>query len=230
MKIRRIHDWDVAYRDAVRIQQELKDRLILSDGYIPSRIRTVAGVDLSYSKKDDLFFAAAILFDYSTMEVLETSHIVAKVAFPYIPGLLSFREGPAILSCFQKLERVPDVIIFDGQGIAHPRGFGLASHMGLLLDRPSIGCAKTRLIGVHGNVGQERGDYAHLIVDDQIVGAVLRTKKKVKPVFVSPGHRTGVKGAVEIVLACTRGYRLPEPTRIAHLLVNRLRREHSPAE
>lgn len=230
MKIRRIHDWDVTYQDAVRIQKELKDRLILSDGHVPRRIRTVAGVDLSYSKKDDLFFAAAVLFEYSTLEVLETSHIVMKASFPYIPGLLSFREGPAILSCFQKLERTPDVIIFDGQGVAHPRGFGLASHMGLLLDRPSIGCAKTRLIGIHDDVGRERGSFSPLIVEDRIAGAVLRTREKVKPVFVSPGHKMGLEGAVEIVLACARGYRLPEPTRVAHLLVNRLRQELSPAE
>ena len=157
------------------------------------------------------------------MDILEEKTITERAPFPYIPGLLSFREGPALLKIFENLRHIPDAVIFDGQGIAHPRGIGLASHMGLFLDIPTIGCAKTRLAGHHGEIGKDVGDYADLILDNQIVGAVLRTKKNVKPVFISPGHKSGTGKAVEVVLSCCRGYKLPEPTRRAHLLVNQLR-------
>ncbi len=147
MKIQHLHRWDVSYKEAVCIQRKLKERLVLHDEAFPGQIATIAGADISYSTQSDLFFAAVVLLEYPTMAVVEEACFTERVPFPYIPGLLSFREGPAVLKAFEMLHNVPDVVIFDGQGIAHPRGIGLASHMGLLLDMPSIGCAKKRLVG-----------------------------------------------------------------------------------
>jgi len=223
MKIQHLHSWDASYKKAVGLQQRLKERIILHDNDFPARIKTIAGADISYSRQSDLFFAAVVLLEYPIMAVIEEACFIERVSFPYIPGLLSFREGPAVLKAFENLHNVPDVVIFDGQGIAHPRGIGLASHMGLFLDIPAIGCAKKRLVGEYGEVGNEVGDYADLILDDQVVGTAVRTKKKVKPVFVSPGHKISLSRAVEVVLSCCRGYRLPEPVRMAHLAVNRMR-------
>ena len=223
MKIKYLHHWNITYKEAVSIQQELKEKLILNDKQFPGRISTIAGADISYSKQDDMFFAAVILLAYPTMDVIEEVSLTEKAPFPYIPGLLRFREGPALLKAFEKLKSVPDCVIFDGQGIAHPRGIGLASHMGLFLDIPTIGCAKKRLVGVHDEVGVEVGDYADLMLDSLIMGAVLRTKKKVKPLYVSPGHKIGLRRAVDVVLSCCRGYRITEPVRRAHLAVNRIR-------
>jgi deoxyribonuclease V len=223
MKIQQSHRWDVTYREAVSIQQNLRQNLVLHDEAFPGHIAYVAGADISYSKRSDLFFAAVVLLAYPSMEVIEEACATERAPFPYIPGLLSFREGPALLKAFEGLHNVPDIVIFDGQGIAHPRGIGLASHMGLLLDTPSIGCAKKRLVGVHGDVGHEVGDYADLVLDEQVVGAAVRTKKKVNPVFISPGHKIGTRKACDVVLSCGRGYRLPEPVREAHLAVNRKR-------
>ncbi len=223
MNITCLHPWNVTCKEAVAIQQELRQRLILHDNDFPAQIRTIAGADISYSKKNDLFYAAVILMNFLSMEVIEQRTVVERAPFPYIPGLLSFREGPALLKIFENLQHTPDVVIFDGQGIAHPRGVGLASHMGLFLDLPTIGCAKTRLAGRYGEVGKEVGDYADLVLDDRIAGSVLRTKKKVKPLFISPGHRIGIRKSADIVLHCCRGYKLPEPIRRAHLVVNEIR-------
>jgi deoxyribonuclease V len=225
MKIHYHHSWDVGYKDAVTIQQNLKSQLILHDRDFPEDISTVAGADISYSRHSDLFFAAVVLLEYPTMKLIEETFFRERVSFPYIPGLLSFREGPAVLKAFESLRNAPDVVIFDGQGIAHPRGVGLASHMGLFLNIPSIGCAKKRLVGSYNEVSQEVGDYSDLILGDQLVGAALRTKKKVKPVFISPGHKISMRRAIDVVLSCCRGYRLPEPVRRAHLEVNKIRTE-----
>lgn len=218
-----IHRWDVTCREAVAIQEELRERLILADAGVPEPIRTIAGADISYDRGSDLFFAAVVLMNYPDLSPLEEASFAARVSFPYVPGLLSFREGPPLLEAFGRLERTPDVVLFDGQGIAHPRGIGLASHLGLLLDLPAIGCAKSLLVGEHGRVGERRGDWAELVYRERGVGAALRTREKVKPVFVSQGHRIGLPRAVELVLSCCRGCRLPEPIRRAHLAVNRLR-------
>jgi deoxyribonuclease V len=225
MKIKNLHGWDVSCKKAINIQHILREKLILYDDGIPGKIGTVAGADISYSKGSDLFFAVVVLLEYPSMEVIEEASFSERVSFPYIPGLLTFREGPALLKAFEKLKNVPDVAIFDGQGIAHPRGFGLASHMGLFLDIPTIGCAKTRLSGKYNEVENEIGAYSHLILNGGIIGAALRTKKNVKPVFISQGHRIGLQKAIEVVLSCCAGYKLPEPTRKAHLTVNRIRME-----
>ncbi|MFA4916641.1 MAG: deoxyribonuclease V [Syntrophales bacterium] len=223
MRIKHLHRWDVTHREAMNIQQELKKKLIPGDEDAPKPVRTVAGADISYAKGDGLFFSAVVLLALPTLDIIEESYATEKNHFPYIPGLLTFREGPALLKVFEKLSCTPDVVIFDGQGIAHPRGIGLASHIGLFLDIPTIGCAKTRLIGTHGVVGDRVGDCAPLMHNDQVIGAVLRTKKRVKPVFVSQGHRVSLQKAVEVVLSCCTGYRLPAPIRYAHLAVNRFR-------
>ena len=226
MKTRELHRWDVTYREAVAIQEELRGRLILRADGLPDPLRTVAGADISCDRGSDLFFAAVVLMNYPELTLLEEATFSARVSFPYIPGLLSFREGPPLIAAFAKLNQPPDLILFDGQGIAHPRGIGLASHLGLILDRPAIGCAKSRLVGTHEPVGEKRGEWTELTHQEKKVGAVLRTRDRVKPIFVSPGHRVGLERSIALVLACCRGYRIPEPTRRAHLAVNRLRMEH----
>ena len=226
MKFRQLHDWDVDYRTAVALQAALREKLILDDG-LSGDIRIVAGADISCSKGDDRVFAAVVLLDAATLEVIEEATYSGRTSIPYIPGLLSFREGPALLQAFGKLRKRPDVALFDGQGIAHPRGFGLAAHMGLILDIPSVGCAKTRLVGTSREPGERRGQQSPLVYNEKRIGAVVRTKDRVKPVFVSQGHRVSLECAVEIVLQCAPRYRIPEPIRRAHLLVNKMRKEET---
>lgn len=209
---------------AAAIQAGLRERLVLKDS-APADIRIVAGADISCSKGDGRVHAAVVLLDAATMDVVEEAIHSGRVSFPYIPGLLSFREGPALLRAFEKLRKRPDIVLFDGQGVAHPRGFGLAAHMGLLLDVPAVGCAKTRLIGSFEEPGDRRGSRSHLLHDGRVIGTVLRTRDRVKPLFVSQGHRVSLERAAEIVLCCTGRYRIPEPIRRAHILVNKLRKE-----
>ena len=224
MKYRDLHPWDVDYKAAVAIQADLRGKLVLSDDG-PGDIRIVAGADISCTRGDDRVYAAVVLLDAATMEVVEQACHSGRISFPYIPGLLSFREGPSLLRAFEKLRRRPDMVLFDGQGIAHPRGFGLAAHMGLILDFPSVGCAKTRLVGTFREPGERRGQSSPLVYNEKRIGAVVRTKDRVKPVFVSQGHRVSLDRAVKIVLRCTPRYRIPEPIRRAHLLVNKMRVE-----
>jgi deoxyribonuclease V len=225
MKCLSLHKWDLQYSEAIKVQQELKDQLILEAPNID--LKLVAGADVSYSKGSDTFYSSVVVLEMPYMSILEEATAEAKVDFPYIPGLLSFREAPILIKAFEKVKNIPDVIIFDGQGIAHPRGLGLASHMGLILDLPSIGCAKSRLVGDYNPVGSEMGEHTPIMFKGDVVGAVLRTKRNVAPVFISPGHRMDLLSAVEIVMRTCRGYKLPEPTRQAHLSVNRVRASHS---
>lgn len=223
MKVRYYHKWDVSYTDAITIQKDLAARLIFTDSACTAFPKYIAGADISYSKGDNLFFAAVVVLDYQSMDVIEESTSSGHIDFPYIPGLLSFREGPLLLRAFEKLRLEPDIIIFDGQGIAHPRGIGLASHLGLFLDTPSIGCAKTKLTGACETPEDEFGASSPIIRAGNIIGAALRTKKNVKPVYISQGYKIGLNASLDIVLSCMRGYKLPEPTRKAHLAVNRMR-------
>lgn len=223
MRVTPIHRWDLSYRRAAAVQEELAPRVLRRGG--PRRFRLVAGADISYEKKDDRFFAAVLVLDGATMEVIEEARSSGPSAFPYIPGLLSFREAPLLLRAFRKIRNVPDLVLFDGQGIAHPRRLGLASHLGLILDLPSVGCAKSVLVGEHHEPGRMRGAHAPMVHDGEVVGSALRTKNGVKPVYVSIGHKIGLAAARRAVLASGRGYRLPEPTRLAHLAVGRFRRE-----
>jgi deoxyribonuclease V len=175
--------------------------------------KLVAGIDASFM--GDKIIAVGCVFEYPEIKLLERTHVVRKVTFPYVPGYLSFREGPAILDLFKKLKNGPDLIICDGQGIAHPKKFGLASHIGVLLDIPSIGCAKSRLVGQYSEPGSKKGNNTELSYKGEQVGTVLRTRTHVKPVFVSPGHRIDFEESMRFVLSCTTKYRLPEPTRCA---------------
>ena len=210
-----LHSWELEPREATKIQAALRDRLVFSwDG---REVATVAGVDVSL--KDDLARAAIVVLRYPALTPLEGVTAELPVTFPYIPGLLSFREGPVILAAWEKLQTKPDLVMFDGQGIAHPRGIGIAAQMGLWLERPSIGVAKSRLYGRHEEPGPERGDQAELRDQHEpsrIIGAVLRTRTNVNPLYISVGHLIDLPHAVEFVLACCTRYRLPETTRWAH--------------
>jgi deoxyribonuclease V len=206
------HAWDVSTAEARRIQLTLRDRVSFESSL--GEVRTVAGVDVGM--RGDVARAAVVVLSYPSMEPVEQSLTEMTATMPYIPGLLSFREAPAILAACEKLDVEPDLFVFDGQGVAHPRRFGIASHVGVILDKPSIGCAKSRLCGTHREPAPEAGSYTHLYHDEQIIGAVLRTRDKVSPVFVSVGHRLDLETAIECVMGCCKGYRLPETTRHAH--------------
>lgn len=212
--------WDATPEEALRIQDDLKSRVALKRGF--SKLEVVAGADVAFA--GDRVFAAVVAFEYPKLEIIEESYSGAKTAFPYIPGLLSFREGPVLIECYRSLSCDPDLIIFDGQGIAHPKGLGLASHMGVVLGKPAIGCAKSRLIGRYSEPGWTKGSRSDLRAGGRVVGAVVRTKTGVKPVFVSPGHLTDIHTSTEVVLNCSRGYRLPEPTRVAHIRVEEFKK------
>ena len=222
MIVAETHSWDISPKEGIELQWCLKKKLKLRRLVKPPE--TVAGADVSYDKGSKQFFAGVVVLKFPGMEIIDESSAEGIVVFPYIPGLLSFREGPVLLEAFRRLKTTPDVIIFDGQGIAHPRGMGIASHIGLLLDRPSIGCAKTKLCGDFDEPGYEKGSYSPLLMKGEELGVVLRTRSGVKPLLVSPGHLVDIKGSLDIILACSKKYRLPEPTRQAHLFVNRVRR------
>ncbi|NPA15706.1 MAG: deoxyribonuclease V [Deferribacteres bacterium] len=223
MKLKKLHPWDVTPEEAVKIQKALA-RLVVKDGK-PDRLRYIAGIDVSMNRFDRFGYAAVVVFSYPELEVVEVASSKREITFPYIPGLLSFRETPIIAEALEKLKTEPDVIFLDGQGIAHPRRFGIASHIGVLLDKPTIGVAKTRLVGEYEEPPSEKGAWSPLKDKGEVIGAVLRTKNRVKPVFVSTGHRISLEEAVKLTLSVARGYRIPEPTRIAHITVNRIRRD-----
>lgn len=184
-------------------------------------VATVAGIDVGI--RGDISRAAVVVLDYPGLDTVEYATATRPVTFPYIPGFLSFREGPVILDALEKLSAPPDLLIFDGQGVAHPRRLGIASHIGLLVDVPSIGCAKSRLCGQHEQPGLERGSHVPLVYKGETIGSVVRTRSRVKPVFVSVGHKLDLRTSVDYVLACCKGYRLPETTRRAHSLASKTR-------
>lgn len=217
-----LQPWNLTPKEAVALQRELAGRVVMRDE-VAEPVRLVAGVDVSCSRFAPEVFAAVVLYDLQSNTIVESVSAQAAEAFPYVPGLLSFRELPVVLEAFRKLQQLPEVVLVDGQGIAHPRRLGIASHLGLWLDLPTIGCAKSRLCGEHDEPGVKRGDWAGLIDAGEEIGRALRTRDRVRPLFVSPGHRVGMDRAVEIVLDCGRGYRLPEPTRLAHVESNRVR-------
>jgi deoxyribonuclease V len=223
LKIKNLHGWDVSIRQAKQIQQSLARRLILEGR--PETLNLVAGADVSYSRKDQKLWAGVVVFDLSAWEVVEEQWETGEAVFPYVPGYLSFREMPVLLRAFGYVRNTPDVVLIDGQGTAHPRSMGLASHIGLFLDVPTIGCAKSRLIGEYKTVELSKGSWSVLRVKNEHVGWVLRTRDGVKPIFVSPGHRIGLDSVNSIVLTCCRKYRIPEPSRRAHRLVTKLRQE-----
>jgi len=213
----------LSVRRAARIQESLRPHIILRAPRALRAPRLVAGADVSYDPYSDTIWSAVVVFGFPGMEILDRAGAQGRATFPYIPGYLSFREIPILVKALERIRRVPDLILCDGQGIAHPRGFGLASHLGLLLGIPTIGCAKSRLVGEHGPVGRSRGAASALMYGGRRVGTVLRTREGVNPIYVSPGHLIDATTATRLALRCCRGRRLPEPTRQAHIEVNRLR-------
>lgn len=231
--MRPLHDWNLSYAEARRVQTELAGRV----EFVPleGEPKLIAGLDCAFSKDGKRTFAAAVVltviglrsgpagqperFEFEQAEIVTAQQ---ETRFPYIPGLLSFREAPVCLEVVAKLACEPDLLMIDGQGVAHPRRLGLASHLGLFLDKPTIGCAKSRLIGEYKEPGSERGAYSPLREGDESIGAVVRTRSRVKPVFVSVGHKCTLDEAIRITLACATRYRIPEPTRLAHQAVSQL--------
>ncbi|MBA7621669.1 Endonuclease V [subsurface metagenome] len=215
MEIERLHSWQVSITQALDIQLGLAARVSkVSEVTSP---HFIAGVDISTSKAQEMATGAVVILSYPELRLVETKIVNGKLNFPYIPGLLSFRESPLVLAACEKLAITPDLILVDGQGNAHPRRMGLASHLGLFLNTPTIGCAKSRLCGSHRVPDVEPGSYAELVDNGEIIGAVLRTKLGASPVYVSTGHKVDLQTAIHWVLECCRGYRLPEPARLAHL-------------
>jgi len=215
------HSWNISPGRAIAVQRTLAG--LVSSEPLAAPVETVAGVDCAFLDGGKRIVAAAVLFDAGSMEVLGSASVVQPCRFPYIPGLLSFREAPAVIAAVEKLPRRPDLLMCDGQGLAHPRGLGLASHVGLWLDMPTIGVAKSRLCGTHRPPGENRRCRTQLRYGGRVVGAVLRTRSGVKPLYISVGHRVSLVQAVSWTLRCGRGVRLPEPARKAHQLVTRLR-------
>ena len=221
MSSRPLHDWNLTPTEAIEVQQRLRGQIRLEP--LGRDVQTIGGADVSFNKYSDTIYAGIVVLALPNLQIIETAGVTSLSKFPYIPGLLSFREVPALLEAWDQLRNKPEVLILDGQGLAHPRRFGIACHAGLLLDLPTIGCAKSILVGRHGELAPEAGSQTPLIDRGEQVGTVLRTKKKVAPVYVSPGHLIDLPSSVELVKRAVSKYRLPETTRQAHLLVNRLR-------
>lgn len=222
LELHHTHPWRVSPAEARAIQDAMRTKVV-SEGALPDDWRTVAGIDVGFEDEGRICKAAVAILDRETLAVAHTAIARLPTAFPYVPGLLSFREIPTVLAALEQLSALPDVIICDGQGYAHPRRFGLACHLGVLLDLPSIGVAKSRLIGVHEEPGLERGDRVPLFAPggaDEVIGAVLRTRRAVSPVYVSVGHRLSLGAAIELTLSCLTRFRLPETTRAAHRLAS----------
>ena len=212
------HTWNLSILEARNLQTGLSARVIRSGSVVNPRF--IAGIDVSVSRFSKLGRASVVILDNPSLRPVEAGHAEGVLQFPYIPGYLSFREAPLIIEAWQKLRIRPDLLIVDGQGIAHPRRFGVATHLGLLLDIPTIGCAKSRLIGECSCLPDEAGSYSLLTDKDEIIGAVVRTRKSVKPLYISIGHKIDLENSIQWILNCCRGFRLPEPTRLAHLAAN----------
>lgn len=213
-----VHPWNVNPQQAVEIQIELSRRVITEDMF--GRISTVAGVDVGFDPGTDSTCAAIVILSFPELQFITSSTMKSPVNYPYIPGLLSFREIPAILGAWDQIEIKPDLIICDGHGLAHPRRFGLACHLGIVTGIPCIGVAKSRLAGTNQAVRRKKGEWTPLMDGEEMIGTVLRSRSDVKPIYVSIGHRISLETAIKIVLQCTTRYRLPEPIRMAHQLAS----------
>ena len=215
VKTEELHAWQLSIAQAIDIQRRLSKQVSWTGEVIEPSF--IAGVDIAVGKANEMAQAAVVVLNYPELRLVAVELVQGRLEFPYIPGLLSFRESPLILAACRKISLTPDMIIVDGQGVAHPRRLGLASHLGLFLDVPTIGCAKSRLCGSHKVLGEEPGSYTDLVDRDEIIGVALRTKTGVKPLYISTGYRISLENAIYWILQCCRGYRLPEPTRLAHL-------------
>ena len=215
-----MHPWDISPKEAIAIQKGLQAHLNLKDDF--GEIKTVAGVDVGFERNNTITRAAIAVLDFETLEVIETAVARRPTSFPYVPGLLSFREVPAVLEAILKLNAEPDLLLCDGQGIAHPRRFGIAAHLGLLLNIPAIGVGKSRLTGTHEEVPAKKGSFVPLMDKEEQIGVVLRARTNVKPLYISPGHRVSIQTARKLVMKCVTHYRLPETTRHAHKLASNI--------
>ncbi len=215
MEAKTLHNWKPGVGQAKDIQKQLALSVIRSGEIVSPKY--IAGVDIAVGRTGEMARAAVVVLSYPGMKVVELEVAQGRLELPYIPGLLSFRESPLVLAACRKITISPDLIMVDGQGIAHPRRLGIASHLGLLLGKATIGCAKSRLCGSHMTPDKESGNYAELVDNGEVIGAALRTKNGVKPLFISTGHKISLENAVYWIMQCCRGYRLPEPTRLAHL-------------
>jgi len=234
MQIKKLHNWNLSYSQAITLQKQLSEKVQFVE--LKNRPKTIAGIDCALSKDGQKIIAAAVVLRLqavkkglwgpvasSGFEIIETVDATGELNFPYIPGLLSFRESPVCIAAVKKLRTQPDAFMIDGQGIAHPRRLGLASHLGLFFDKTTIGCAKSRLTGTYEEPHTEKGSFSPLQDGDETIGAVVRTRTNVEPVFVSVGNKCVLENAIKITLDCTTKYRIPEPTRLAHQLVSKLK-------
>lgn len=219
MKIQQIHSWPATVEEAITIQETLQNQVITTD-VLKEPIKYVAGVDMGFLEDGTISRAAVAVLSFPDLQVVETSLAYRPTSFPYIPGFLSFREIPALLDALEKIQTIPDIILCDGQGIAHPRRLGIACHLGVIVDIPTIGVAKSLLIGKHEELPETKGSWQPLIHKKETIGAVLRTRTGVKPLYISSGHRISLPTAIDYVLRCTPKYRLPETTRIADKLAS----------
>lgn len=221
MELKIKHDWNVQIEKAIEIQIELRKKIIIEK--LKKTPKLIAGVDVAF--KDDKAIGSIVVLDFPELNIVEKITETAKTSFPYIPELLSFREGPIIEKCLEKIKSNPDVFVFDGQGITHPRRMGIAAHIGIILDKPTIGCAKSHLFGKYQNPQNIKGDFSYIYdSEDNIIGAVLRTKENTKPIFISPGHKTDIESSVHLLIKCTRGFKIPEPTRQAHIFAQKMKK------
>ena len=216
--------WDLTPREAMRLQDSLRERVELQDRF--GEIRFVAGADMAFDPETEVAFAGVIVYRFPGLEEVERRMARRKLRFPYVPGLLSFRESPVLLAAFARLRTEPDLILIDGHGRAHPRRFGIACHIGILFDKPTIGCAKSRLVGEHQEPGKKAGSTTPLMLEGERIGVVLRTRDDVKPIYVTTGHRVSLDSAVGLVKQCVDGFRIPRPTREADHYVRDLRRAY----
>ncbi len=212
---------NITPQEAVEMQKELRQQLRLQP--LQKEIKTIAGADISFNKYSTTVYAGIVVMHFPSLQVIETSGITDETSFPYIPGLLAFREVPALSKAWENLNTKPDVLVLDGHGIAHPRRMGIAAHFGVVMQTPTLGCAKSLLTGKYVEPGMEAGSVSDLFHKNELIGKVLRTKKNVKPVFISPGNKISMEQSLQIILQCVRKYRIPEPTRMAHNYVNELR-------
>jgi deoxyribonuclease V len=215
MRLRRIHDWNLTTTEAKNLQNRLALDVCRTGSVIEPRY--IAGIDVSVNRFKKTGRAAVVILDYPGLAVVEIKVFAGEIPFPYVPGLLSFREAPLIIEAFEKIKHTPELIMVDGQGIAHPRQLGIAAHLGLLFDIPTIGVAKSRLCGEFEEPAAAAGNFEELKDNNESIGVVLRTKDKVKPLFISIGNKISIEDAIFWVMRCCKGYRLPEPTRLAHL-------------
>ena len=225
MRYKNLQPWDVAPKEAITIQTDLRKRVVRHDSF--GKIRVVAGADVSFDKNKKEGYGGVITYSFPDLKEIERKSARATIHFPYVPGLLTFREAPVLLKAFACLKTEPDVIIFDGQGLAHFRRMGLATHMGILLHKPTVGCAKSRLLGTFEDPGEAAGSYSPLLDGKETIGAVLRTRTCVNPVFISQGNMISLKTSINIVLKCVDGYRIPKPTREADDYVARVKKERA---